>query len=264
MNTRLSTCVLCPRLCRTSCPVATGSAREAAVPTLIATAVREWRHGRLARASAVQAVTLCTDCGACQERCHIDEELPAKLRAIRAELLPTPPVDPLSPIEGEGEIVAIEADERPLAAAVAERLGQPVRRWVTTDRLGIEAVEHPSWDKVAARIRGHAGSLRIVVVDGGVAHALTAANVGFQWLHDLLPDLPRGVGSCRTNGARPLACCGGAGPLPLHHPEDADRVGRLFYERADDRFVVDGRCRNHLRGCGGQVSDPLDALLEEG
>lgn len=262
MSSWWSTCALCPRLCRTSCPVATGSAREAAVPTLIASAMLAYERGKMSREEAAEAVSLCTDCGACQRRCHIDRPLPQALRDARRRLLNAPPIEPLRTLEGEGDWVAIEADERPLAQALAKQLGQPVRRWRTGDRLGVGAVEHAVWERQAARLRSHVGDGRVVVADGGVAHALSASGIGFSWLHEVVRGLPLGDGSCRTDGDRPLACCGAAGPLPLHHPEEAERVGRMWLARADEWRVSDARCRDHLRRCGGEVQDPLDALLE--
>ncbi len=255
-------CALCPRLCRTACPVSTGSAREAAVPTLMATAIRSFEGGRLERAVAIEAATLCTDCGACMEICHIDRPLPRFLREFRGSEIPEPAVEPLSPIEGEGALVAIEADERPFAATLAKHLGQPVGRWPTSDRLGVALVEHPSWTRQASELRRQASTHSLVVADGGVAEALTAASLSFEWLHQVVRGLPLGDPSCRQEGRGPLACCGGAGPLAAHHPEDARRVGQLWLERADEWKVGDARCRSHLRTCGGDPTDPLDALME--
>lgn len=256
-----STCALCPRLCRVSCPVATGAAREAAVPSFLALALGEWEQGELDDDTARQVATLCTDCGACQDRCHIDQPLPEALRRARATLLDPPAMAPLEPIEGDGELVAIEADERPLAEALTRSLGRPVARWSTVDRLGVAAIEHPIWERRAASLREAVGSRSVVVVDGGVARALTSAGIGFQWLHELDRTLGTGAGSCAAGGDRPLACCGGAGPLPVHHPDDAKRVAVLWMERADDWRCTDGRCRSHLRAAGGNATDPLDELL---
>jgi Fe-S oxidoreductase len=256
------TCALCPRLCRTVCPVATGSAREAAVPTLMATALRAHEQGRLDRQHAVAAATLCTDCGACQSRCHIDRPLPQFLREFRGQHVTAPSVEPLQPILGEGLRVAIESDERPFAAVLARHLGEPVRRWSTGDRLGVALVEHPGWSRWASELRRHASSHPIVVVDGGVAEALTAASISFEWLHQVVRGLPVGDRSCRQDGERPLACCGAAGPLLTHHPEEAHRVGKHWLQRADEWKVGDARCRAHLRSCGGDATDPLDALME--
>lgn len=260
----VDTCSVCPRLCRPACPVASGSGREAAVPALIAATLVEWRDGRLLAALAAEAATLCTDCGACQAHCHIDRPLPEILRRARAELVACPPMEPLRPIEGQGATIAVEADERPLAAALARHLGRPIRRWVTRDRLGVAAVEHREWASRAVELRAWVEGVEVVVADGGVAHALAAAGVPFRWLVDLVPALGGGIASCRAPGASPpTACCGAGGPLQRHHPEDALRVGRFWLTRATDERVADARCREHLRACGGNTSDPLDLLLRE-
>jgi len=261
----MNTCALCPRLCRPACPVATGSQREAAVPANIARVLVDWDRGGASPELAAQAVTLCTDCGACKDWCHLDIPLPEVLRECRAELLPEPLVEPLRPSEGEGRCLVVEADGRPVAEALSRRLGEPVRRWFTADQLGVAAVDHPSWPHRARELRAAVGTAEIVVtVDGGVARALEAAEVPFQWLHEVLPELAQGHGSCQTGGERPLACCGAGGPLRHHHPEDARRVGKAWLARADGQAVLDARCRNHLLACGGlEAADPLDRLLAE-
>jgi ferredoxin len=257
------TCALCPRLCRPSCPVASGSTREASVPAVIAARLLDWQRDRLDPATAAEAATLCTDCGACQSHCHLDRPLPGLLRQARAELLPAAPFEPLRPIEGEGRIVAVEADERPFASALSRRLGEPVRRWPTADRLGVEAVEHREWERHGEAIRAALGGAEAVVCDGGVARALEAAGARFRWLHDVVPGLPTGTSSCKSSGGpRPAACCGAGGPLRRHHPEDARRVGELWLRRGEPAPLNDARCRSHLRDCGGDVRDLLDALLE--
>lgn len=261
-----STCALCPRLCRPSCPVATGTAREAAVPAVIAGALREWQAGRLPDAVAAEAATLCTDCGACRGHCHLDRPLPEILRAARdalADVLGRGEPEPLAAIEGDGEWIAVEADDRPLAAAVAQAVGRPVARWRTGDRLGSPVLENMRGrDAFLAAIRAAAGGRGIVLVDGGVADVLRAAGVPFTWLQDLVPGLTAGDGSCAAGGARPLACCGAAGPLARHHPDDALRVAAAWLDRSDSWEVADARCRCHLRAAGGaDVVDPLDQLL---
>ncbi len=265
MTAEIHTCALCPRLCRPVCPVAVGSQREAAVPANMARVLVAWDRGQASPELASQAVTLCTDCGACEAFCHLGMPLPKALRETRAELLPEPLMEPVRPVEGEGSTLVIESDGRGMADAVARRLGAPVRRLFTADQLGVAAVEHPAWAERAREIREAThGIAEIVVVDGGVARALTAAGVSFRWLHEVFPSLAIGLPSCAVGGTRPLACCGAAGPLRTHHPDDARRVGRAWLARADTQDVLDARCRNHLLGCGGlDATDPLDRLLAE-
>ena len=261
MNGSFDTCSVCPRLCRPACPVASGSTREASVPAVIAGVLYDWERGRADAGIAADAATLCTDCGACERHCHLQRPLPALLREARAKLLPEPPIAPLGRVEGEGTLLAIEADDRLIASPLSRRLGVPVRRLVTPDRLGVAAVEHPRWETRAAEIRACVGAYEVIVADGGVAEALTASGVAFVWLHDRLPELAVGTGSCRAPGVgQPLACCGAAGPLRTHHPADARRTGEQWLRRGGDGPVLDARCGDHLRACGGAVTDPVDQL----
>jgi ferredoxin len=260
--TRFDTCSLCPRLCRDACPVATGSAREATVPAWIGATLREWELGRLPDSAALEAATACVDCGGCRDHCHLHVPLPEYLRTVRAALVEAPPIAPLAPIEGTGEWIAVETDERPLAALLATRLSGGVRRWKTTDRLGVDAVESPAWAQQAPRLRSAVGAARVVVADGGAARALAAAGIEVTWAHVAAGEAEAHTGSCVAGGDRPLRCCGAAGPLLRHHPDDARRVALRFAERSDDLRLVDARCRNHLRSAGITASDWIDRWME--
>lgn len=254
-------CALCPHLCHSACPVALGSGRQAAVPAVLASVLLLAERGDVPAELAAEASTLCTDCGACQEHCHLDVPLPELLREHRRRTLPDPKVEPLRPLVGRGSTIAVESDDREWSGALARVLGEEVAVWRTGDDLGVRALHGTSSSTRLARIRTLVGDRRPVVISGGVAEVLEAAGVDFAWLRDLLPQLPDGAGSCRLGGNRPLACCGGAGPLPEHHPEDARRTGALWLDRAHEWTVGDARCRSHLRSCGGEVTDPVDALL---
>lgn len=261
--TRFDTCSLCPRLCRDACPVATGSAREATVPAWIGATLREWELGRLPDAAALEAATACVDCGGCRDNCHLHVPLPEYLRTVRARLDVLPPPAPLAPIEGTGAWIAVETDERPLAALLASRLAGGVRRWPTVDRLGVAALESPSWVRHAPLLRAAVGASPVVVADGGAAQALAAAGVEVTWAHVAVGESEVRVGSCAAGGERPLRCCGAAGPLLRHHPDDALRVARRFAERGEVARVVDARCRSHLRAAGIEASDWVDRWMEE-
>ena len=258
----VETCALCPRLCRWACPVAVGSAREAAVPTFLATAIVEHAAGRMSASRAAAAVALCTDCGACGSACHIHQPLPALLRDARAALLRPAPIEPLRPIEGVGARVAVETDERPWADALAAALGEPVRRWFTADALGVGAIDHAMFEERASQLRVVLADLEVVVAHGGVARALRRAGVPFSWLHEVLPALAGDAcGSCEApGGARPLACCGAAGPLLAHHPADAARVAEAWLARRAGP-VADARCRAHFESVGQPAEDAVDRLL---
>jgi hypothetical protein len=262
LESGLSLCSLCPRLCRHVCPVATGTAREAAVPALIAATLIDWQRGRASSALAEQASTLCTDCGACEALCHLHRPLPRLLRESRARLLPPPPMEPLRAIEGVGPDLVIETDERPFAAAVARRLGAPVARLATADRLGVQGVEHSQFPERAVALRALLAGFRVLVADGGVARVLQAADVPFDWLHERFSDLA-GTASCLAPGnAGPMACCGAGGPLPVHQPEAAVQVAVAWWKRGPTPNVSDARCREHLRRCGFDTRDAIDRLLD--
>lgn len=263
----LGTCALCPRLCRPSCPVASASTREAATPTAIASVLIEHERGAVPLEVAREAATLCTDCGACHEHCYLQRPLPEVLRRWRGQHLPAPQIEPLRPLEGEGAVVAVQTDDRPFAEALGRALGEPVRVWRTSDRLGAAAVEHEdAFEPHGRAIADAAAGLRVVVADGGVASALDAAGVPYHWAHELVVSVPIGGGSCCAAGDdRPLACCGGAEPLATHHPDDALRLGKAFAARLDDDLLLyDGRCRDHLARCGSIHRDVVDFLIGQG
>lgn len=265
-----STCALCPRLCRPACPVAVGTGREAATPTAIAAVLVDWSRGRASEALAREAATLCLDCGACQEHCHLHEPLPERLRAARRALRPVRPPPALPPLPpGEGPVVVerIDAGAGALAPWVAARLGRPVRVWSAPDGLAAdEAAPRDRAAHLAALAALLAGAGEVWVGHGDVAEALVAAGVAHRWVGELDPAAAAAaVASCRCGlgGAPPLACCGGAEPLASHHPADASRVGRAVGARLPGPVrVVDGRCLAHLRGAGVDVRWFTDGVGE--
>jgi ferredoxin len=238
-----------------------GAAREAAVPAVMAATLLAVERGDVPADLAAQTMTLCTDCGACQDHCHLGTPLPDALRRARVQALDEPPMAPLEPITGHGHRVVVESDERRWAGVLADHLGEPLRVWRTTDDLGVAAIEHPGFEGRLRRIRDRVGSAELIVSSGGTAQVLDAAGVTYRWVRELVPTLPRGAGSCRVEGARPFACCGAAGPLRRYHPDDAARLGALWLDRLGEWRVADSRCRTHLGACGGRVTDPVDALL---
>ena len=245
----LDTCMLCPRLCRSACPVATGTGREAATPSWIATVVRAWERGTVSEALAREAVALCTDCGACQEHCHLHRPLPELLRRARASLDPRPLPEPPPPPDGQALLVV--ADDRQWDS-VRERVGADAV-WRVPSRFGEEAVRlgerHPPAWVEALRAR------RIITPDGGIATVMRLHDLPYVWVADELGD--PGCGSCAHGGGGPLACCGAAGPLARVHPPDAVRVARTWARRGGLQ-VQDARCRAHLRAAGVEATDVLD------
>ena len=263
MSAHLSRCTLCPRLCRAACPVAVGSAREASVPTQIAGVLLDAAEGRVSRELAAEAATLCTDCGACEEHCHLHQPLPRLIREARALYVEVVPPQVPAPPVGDFDLIAVEADERPLAEALSRRLGRPVSPWRTRDQFGLAACDSSYWAEHAALLRTHTTGRTVVVADGGAALALERAGVRHVSLDAIVSGLPPATGSCVARGGpRPLACCGGGGPLHQHHPEDAARVADAWWRRAPTELVADARCRCHLRRSGHPARDWVDVLLE--
>lgn len=249
----LGTCTLCPRLCRSACPVAVSTAREAAVPTLIADVLLAWERHEVDAALARDAAALCTGCGACARYCHLGEPLPDRIRAAQHALGLTPAPDTLGVVEGEGWHVAVESDHRRWAEAFAGRIGAPVGRLRTSDGLGGEAVGGRAWASHASALRDVLRGRLPVVADGGSARALHAAGVPFAWLHEQ-PGLG-GRASCAFGGA---GCCGAAGPLRAQHPADAARMAARY---VDDAVLSDVRCAAHLSACGHAVTDVVAQLM---
>jgi hypothetical protein len=263
----LETCALCLRLCRSACPVATATGREAATPTRLAEAALQWRRGRMSDELAREALSLCTDCGGCGSFCHIGQPLPEALRAARAELTPAPVVAPLPSIEGDATIVAVESDARAWSDALSRHLGAPVARWRTSDALGAGLRGRgAAWSLRAAALRSSAEGRDLVVHDGDVAAALKDAGIAFRWLQDVL-----GVactGSCSAPGARGegparVVCCGGAGPLREAWPSDARRLAARWVDEHAPTTVGDARCHRWLTEVGVPVPDVLDRWLAD-
>lgn len=260
MSERLATCALCPRLCRPACPVTTATAREAAVPTWLAQAAIDAQRGLLGREDAIRWLSLCTDCGACETHCHIHHPLPDLLREARQALAPEAPPE-LPPIEGEQPLVVVESDARPLARALSTKLGREVARWATPGLDWESGRDGAGWGTFLGLVRERVGNRTVVAADGAAVRTLTEAGCVVEPLTEHVSC--DGVGSCRLDGAeRPIACCGGGGPLARHHAERAGELGRYWVERAGVRRVVDARCRAHLASLG-EVTDAVDQLLEE-
>ncbi len=263
MNGGWQTCALCPRLCRVVCPVATGSGREASTPTAIAAVMLEVERQGLPRSLAEQALSLCVDCGACEEHCHVEQPFAAMIKEAQLQWFQPPDVQPLGLVAGQAPLVAVESDERPLASLLSEVLKKPVARLKTSDALGEALVGRAGFVERAAQIRERLENREVVVAHGGVAAVLEAAGVAFSWLHEMT-GLSAEQGSCRCKQApMGLACCGGAGLLPVHHPSDARRVAEMWTQRGVGGVCVDARCRNHIQSVGLEATDIIDVLMQQ-
>lgn len=260
MSSTVETCALCPRLCRHACPVATTTGREAAVPANIGGVLLAWRRGHVTDADALEAATLCVDCGQCQDACHLHQPLPDALRKVRRKLGAQPAVKPLSPVEGDGRVVAIETDERAWASALADKLGEPVARLYTTDGFGIAMRGGPGWDERVAQLRSMLDDRDVVVASGDVAAVLAEAGVHVTWLHDRVEGVGPVAKGCGHGTS--LRCCGAAEPLRSAHPADAARMAKVWRDRTPG-CVGDARCASHLREQGLDGADVVDWLLAQ-
>ncbi len=253
MPEAIDTCSVCPRLCRHACPVAEGTAREAAVPATLATVLRRHRDGVIDTALATQAAALCVDCGRCMEACHLHVPLPDALASAWSAFGLVEAWGPVPAIEGSAQLVALETDDRSWAEALARRVGEPVGRWRIPGGVPWTSRGTPSWGRVSQALASVAAGRTVVVPDRASASALAAAGVPVRVLAEQL-DEPAWAPSCAAGGA----CCGGHGPLAAVHPDDAARMAAQYPVEAP---VADVGCAAHLRAHGRDVEDVVDRLL---
>lgn len=258
MREALSTCALCPRLCRHACPVASMTGREAAVPAQLAGVLWGWSAGRVSDDVALQAATLCVDCGACQDACHLHRPLPELLQQARQQLAPSPPCPEGPVVQGAGRLVAVETDARRWADALAARTGEPAARLEGGEALAGVVPGAPGWDRYLAKVRQAFGERVAVVAHGGAHRVMVQAGVQVVWLDERVEGLGPLRASCAPGRG---GCCGGAGPLAEHHPEDA-RLMAVRWGQGRDTPARDARCGAHLRAVGVPCLDAIDRLLE--
>lgn len=270
----LEPCVYCPRLCRHACPVAVGSAREAATPTAMMTGPFLAILGTIPREEAAAYASLCAGCGACTDVCLTHRPVTELLSAARETLLEAPEPAPLGLVEGAGGYVAVECDGRSWARALAGRLGEPVARFVTQDHLGEPLLDFKERFAAHARdLRDRLAGRTLVVADGGCLRVARAAGLSVKHLGELVPPPGDGPVFHACQGPRlegegvpgALACCGNISPLLDHHPGVAREVTEALVVRlgAVEVRTADARCGAALRAAGGRVADPLSTLLGE-
>jgi len=269
---RIQTCALCPRLCRHRCPVAVGTGVEAATPTAIMTTLLRWTRGEVDPALAGQAAALCTDCGACETACKVDQPVLEILRDARRALLPPAAIEPLPMVDGGATYVAIECDERTWAHALSQHLSRGVARLKTADHLGCARLDHHehTTDHLVA-LRDRLGGRTAIVACHGCAEVTKAAGIDTIHLHTLCPlpatgTLHHPCRGPRLEGQTPpeaLACCGAGGPLGRAHPAHGKDMREQAAARLGKGAVCspDARCAAHLRAGGLEVLDPISHLL---
>jgi len=260
-------CAFCPRLCRHACPVAVGSAREAAVPAVIMADVYAWIVGTGSAADAARAAALCTSCGACTRACKLERPVSDLLARVRATAGPPPRVEEPAEIDGAGDLVAVETDERRWSAALGRRLGVAVARLPTRDELGRALIGHPEAFAVhARRLRAVVGLRTLVAPSRGVEAVAAEAGIACRPLSSFVqvdPTLPAVPRCGAADNSEQLGCCGAAPPLSTHHPDIAATVGAEAARRLGGlrHSAEDAVCAAALRRHGAAVEDLVTRLL---
>jgi len=81
-----STCALCPKLCRSACPVSAAEASEASTPTgLLALVHLAQREGRALQPDEVELMSHCSGCRGCETLCELDQRPADLLHEQRVE-----------------------------------------------------------------------------------------------------------------------------------------------------------------------------------
>jgi hypothetical protein len=268
----LLTCVYCPRLCRHACPVVTASGREAATPNLILTTLWRFAEGKVDAEEAAGAAALCTGCGACTAACKHHRPVAALIERARGELGGAPEVEAPGRVEGGGELVAVETDERRWAEALEAKIGRKVARFRSPSRLGARLLPEPERFAAWARaLRDRLAGRGLVVADHDSLRAARAAELRVSHLLEILQPPLEGAGVARCCGEHQLvgppvpfslACCGAAEALGRVWPETAADVAKEAVDRLPPgSWVSDARCGAWLRQHGGQVRDPVEWLI---
>lgn len=267
-------CVYCPRLCRHVCPVAVGSGREATTPTAMMTGPWAWLAGDASASSAAATASLCTGCGACTDHCKLRRPVTDLLAEARGAASRPAQVDSPGQVEGDGDLVAVESDDRCWAEALATLVGRPVARLATHDHLGAALLDHPdAFERHALRLRERIGSRTLVASCHSVQRAAVAAGLSVRHLEELVPPPAdarvhhpcKGPHLDGETAPDALACCGAEDPLLTCHPHVAREVGDEAARRlsALEAPVLspDSRCARHLQAGGAPVHDLVDVLL---
>jgi hypothetical protein len=250
-------CALCPRLCRHVCPVAWGTGREAATPTMLATMQVLAARGEVSSEVAYASASLCTDCGACSEHCHNDNPLSDWLREARVR---DQSLADLPEVVGEGDVLLITSDNRAVAGAVAKSLQRSVATLSLPNGVGLEGLSKHERTTRLAEVSARCQARDVVVTDGEVASALTQAKVPWRWLHELLAVDSEILATCHEGQASHL-CCGAREPIRSAHPAAAQAMAKRFAEEMTGGLCADVRCANHLRACGVDVTDIVDVVV---
>ncbi len=259
MSRVVDICGFCPRLCRHVCPVVVATAREAATPTAIVSAVRLAAAGLIDLSVAEAALATCNGCGACTRHCALHMDVPTFVRKSRPQstMLPLPALP-----NGRGRVVRVEVGEA--RGQAAEEGGVPVV-WVE-DALGFSG--YKASGRPPPELARHFGGWTVRTGSFAVAEVLEAAvaarGLGIPPAR-VLRDVPP-VGSPRfvtcwegsTGGDGQIACCGAREGFELSQPWAAQAMAREAVARMGGREhgCADSRCTAWLREAGGRVRGP--------
>jgi ferredoxin len=227
-----------------------------------------FERGVMPAQDALSALSLCSECGACEAHCVVGQpviELLAEAReAIERELVSeatavsaSEPSD--AQVQGSGRVIAIECDERSWHPALAARLKEPVAVYRTTAHLGLSS-EH---------LQSLFSNRTVTTSCGRCQQKLSGAGVSFQSLTACVGEkAPSHWLDCRDGSSTSLdglpACCGGRGPLIDSDPVRAQLLALDFAERLPKGPVAmaDCACSAALRRAGlDGLSDPVDWLM---
>ncbi len=271
MSHEFSTCAFCPRLCRHVCPVAVATGREAAVPTALMTLPMLADQGLVTPADALLGTSLCLGCGACTAHCKLHAPVPELISAWRREaegaFLPTP--EPLAPIDGDAEIVAVLSGAADWRAAWIARTGTPLAGLRTQDELG-----HAAWKAgdggVIGAVQAHLQGRKILTSSGAVQEIAAAAGIACERLpmdHVQFRSCFSARESLHTRWPDQLACCGRREGFAAREPEAAGQVarrnGELLAERCAEGEIGcdDQGCADWLRRNGVRARGPVDMFM---
>ena len=81
------TCTTCPNLCRSACPVAEAEARETSAPHKLMVQAGLLKKDKLSTSAVADLPWHCTTCGACQDACLHDNEVPFWMMLTRQRVL---------------------------------------------------------------------------------------------------------------------------------------------------------------------------------
>jgi Fe-S oxidoreductase len=128
LETSLSYCTYCPKLCRHVCPVSNAEVRETLVPQAKMASFRRLRLGQVDRSvESSESLYACTGCGACTEACNHGIEVGAALFRGRDEA------------ERDGRGHPALADLRARFDAHSKKAAAEVRALVPAERRPLEA-----------------------------------------------------------------------------------------------------------------------------